>query len=296
MRIARRAAVATLLLLLSGTAEAIVITSTQDSDDFFRALSGFETGITITNIEIDGHVAPAIFGSPPGAPMASSTGVYTNASEAYGGSKKGIVLSTGDVNDYGDGPNVSDTTSTAYTPRATEQQRLLAQEITGGDYGYWDVTQIDITFDAATTTQHIIFDVVFGTEEWPDFIGSKFNDGFGAFLNGTNFALLDGAGITSQSQDLTGAISGTELNAVLAAGGEPLLQFVAAVEAGSTDNVLSFLLFDTSDSILDTTVYISNLTHNPEPGTGVLLGLGMCALATATRRRACLVRKNEETR
>ena len=290
--IVERAIVATLLVLLSGSAEAIVSRSTNDSDDFLRALSGVDTGISITNIAIDGHLAPPLPGSPPGAPMASSTGIYTNASGIYGDSEKGIVLSTGDVNDYADGPRVSDTTSTAYTPRATEEQRLLAQQITGGDFGYWDVTQIDITFDAAETTEHIIFDLVFGTEEWPDFIGSKFNDGFGAFLNGTSFALLDDLGITSQNPNLTGAVSGTELNAVLAPGGDPLLHFSVAVEAGSTDNVLSFLLFDTSDSILDTTVYISNLTHNPEPGTGVLLGLGMCALATATRRRACLIRKN----
>jgi hypothetical protein len=288
MRIVKRATVATLLVLLSGSAEAIVIRSTNDPGDFMHALSGVDTGITITNVTIDGHVAPASFGSPPGAPLVSSTGVYTNASGVYDGIKRGIVLSTGDVNDYADGPRRSETTSTAYTPRATEQQRLLAQQVTGGDYGYWDVTQIDITFDAAESTQHIIFDLVFGTEEWPEFLGSKFNDGFGAFLNGTNFALLDDAGITSENQHLTAAVSGTELNALLAPGGDPLLQFVAAVEAGSTDNVLSFLLFDTSDSILDTTVYISNLTHNPEPGTGVLLGLGMCALAAATRRRARL--------
>ena len=112
--------------------------------------------------------------------------------------------------------------------------------------------------------------MVFGSEEYAEFVGSEFIDGFGLFLNGVNLASV--GRVRDQPVNINhlamAKILGTQLDGVLAPNGNPLVIFSAPVVPGSTGNVLTFLVADTSDTVYDTTAYISLLTpcrpaHSP---------------------------------
>lgn len=109
-----------------------------------------------------------------------SSGTYTNVSGTYGiGS--GIVISSGNVNAYNDGPNNSSSTTTAYGTLATAAQQALLFPISG-QANHFDATQLDVTF--TTSTGSVFFLVTFGSDEFPEFKNSSFIDAFGLYLNG----------------------------------------------------------------------------------------------------------------
>jgi hypothetical protein len=129
-----------------------------------------------------------------------STGTYTNASFTYGlGS--GVAISTGNALDYEDGPNVETGRTTGYGPAATPAQDTLLTPISQGFTQHFDVTQLDLTFDVGATTSKVFFNAVFGSEEFPEFVGSKFIDAFAIYLNGVNIAQFNGQPINIDHPD-----------------------------------------------------------------------------------------------
>lgn len=319
---AARTTAAVLATLLSGSASAITITANTSTSQLVAALlSGANTGIVVTGATLSGHQETFdLFGF--GGTLTSS-GTYTNASGTYGiGS--GVVLSTGGVEGasfqgttflagYGDGPNTSPSNgypfgggfdlTTIPDPNnpppgvpATAAQELLLDPITGNPatstfYEHFDVTELVINFDMQAGFDRIGFDVVFGSEEYPEYVDSPFVDGFGMFLNGVNLAFVGGKPVNIRHPDMTDLITGTELDGILAPGGNPILRFGGLVN--STGNTLRFIVADTSDGILDTTVYFSALggveaPAVPLPGSLWLLATGAGVLASRGwwRRRA----------
>jgi len=199
-------------------------------------------------------------------------------------SAPGVVLSSGNVSDYNDGPN---TTPTYGTP-ATAAQEALLDPITSSsvDYDHFDVTQLYLTF--TTSTCEAFFNVVLGSEEYPEFVGSEFIDAFGLYLDGTNIAFVGGNPVNINHPDMA-AIPGTELDGILASGGNPLLTFSATGLDTTTNHTLTFIVGDTSDDELDTTVYLASLGGTlpqplPEPVTLSLFGLGLLGLAFRRRK------------
>ena len=252
---------------------AISVTATDDAATLAAALLG--SGITPTSTIISGQSLGG----------ALSTGTYTNASGTYG-IGDGVVISSGDVADYSDGPNTLPDKSTDYDTNATPAQEALLDPISGGVFPHFDATQIDIIFDVDLGTDTIFFDVVFGSEEYPEFVGSSFLDAFGIYLNSVNIALSGALPINIDHPKMA-AIPGTELDGVLdpdAAEAGAIMHFSDSVVAGSTGNTLTFILADTSDNDFDSTVYISgfgNVTppnQVPEPGVLLLTGIGIFVL------------------
>ncbi len=267
-------------------------------------MAGAGTGIVITGQSLSGQQQTSLLAGPA---LETSSGTYANASGTYGiGS--GIVLSTGAVQErsflddtfntivtlsgYGDGPNRVDDNSTAYldpsfAPKpATPAQELLLQPLSA--LPHLDVTELVVNFDVQSGFDRVQFNLAYGTEEYDQFIGSEFIDIFAVYLNGTNIALVNGNKFNVDHPDFR-AVTGTELNGLLAPGGNPLLTLSGAVNPGS--NELRFIIADTQDSIYDSTVYLSGLTGVavvPLPPAIWLLGTATAALfgrGYARRRR-----------
>ena len=130
---------------------------------------------------------------------------------------------------------------------------------------------------------------VWGSEEWPEYLGSQYIDAFGLYVNGFNIASVDGKPVNIDHPDMA-PIPGTELNAVLAPGDDPLNLFSYVVGDGAEDNTLIFIIADTGDEILDSTVYLSQLGGTeppngvPEPSFILLLGSGLIGMAGFRRK------------
>lgn len=269
---------------LAAPAAAITVTATQNTTALVNALLGAGgTGILVTGVSLAGH-AQDLGG------LETSSGTFSNASGTYGiGS--GVVLSTGAVERYGDGGNTEDEASGLYFDpvtfefaAATPAQEALLDPITtvGGDtFQHFDVTELVISFDMQPGQQQVRFNVVFGSEEYPEFVNDGYFDGFGMFLNGTNVAFVRSLPVNITHPDMT-PLPGTELDGVLAPGGNPLLVFGGAVN--QTGNTLRFIIGDREDSILDSTVYISGL-RAPEPGSTETVVAALCALGVLGRTR-----------
>ncbi len=264
-------------------ASAIQVTGTDDADDLTAALGLQNMGLIVSDARLG---SPLTQGA---AAVGMPSGTFTNASGTYG-IEDGIVLSTGDVAHYADGPSPGQE-STNYRQRAPAFRERLARRIVFDDQFFYDATLLEIDFVLSPGIQALGFSVVFGSEEWS--LGEHLADGFGIFLDGSRVS-SDVGSIRSDHPDLT-PIPGTELDAVLAPGGDPVVHIDIEAEAYDLDDgethTLAFLIFDTGDGHYDSTVFVSGTPLGgpitPEPTTGALLGVALAALG-AWRRRSRL--------
>jgi hypothetical protein len=196
------------------------------------------SGATITNVKITG--SPLAIGSfSDGAGLAL---------------EDGVVLSTGDIADVQGANDSSGTGQSLGTAGAPALDAIVAPFTTN------DAAIIE--FDVVTESPTFAIRYVFGSEEYREFVDSEFNDVFAFFVNGANIALTPGSGqpvtintinhLRNQGlyQDNEGGAN-TELDGYTS----PLLA-VAVVEPG-TVNHIRIAIADTSDSILDSAVFIA---------------------------------------
>ena len=244
---------------------AITITPTADPDTLADALVAGDAGITVTLAELSGH---------EGLEGQLSSGTFTVSSppDTYTFTGGGIVLSTGDVATVATGPNTTPCTFESFLCltypfgiSATDDEELLLDPITGGDFDHFDVTQLAIQFDVDPGVNTLYFRLAFGSDEYPIFFETIYNDGFGLYLNDTNLAFVDAVPINI-SHPSTEPRAGTELNALVIDAGVPAFTIALPVTGGSKDNLLQFVIGDASDDVLDTAIYIANLGAEAPPG------------------------------
>lgn len=279
----------------SSIANAIVINDTLDANTLADNLIIPGSGITITSANLYGGIIGGDFGGEPlgdfggepvdgfdelislndvaplnngpvQVPPVGQAGTFTNASGVYGlPSQGGIVLSTGFVSDYQDGPNSEGSFSGGNGASASEEQNGVFSEISGQN-SHFDPVELEIIFDVDDDVDTISFIAAFGSEEYPEFVDSSFTDAFGMFLNNDLVAGVlpsDAAPgdpllpVNINHPDFA-AVEGTELNGMLAPNGVPLLRFDIPVEPGSVGNTFSIMIADASDSSYDTTVFLSS--------------------------------------
>ena len=263
------------LLLVAAAATAahaqINVVNNNNPALFAAALQGGASGITVNALNLNGHSL---------ATGEMTTGFFNAVGpNAYGLVGGGIVMSTGNAADYGSGPNTVTNRTTSYGAAGTAGDNALLSPITG-QANHFDVTTIEVLFTPDVGVTQIGFDMVFGSEEWSEFVGSQFNDGFGIYVNGVNRAVHLSQPININHPSM-GNLLETELDGVIINNGIAGFNFVAPVNPGL--NSLVFVLGDTSDSVLDTTVYIQNFGI---PTPGAVAALGLAGVFASRRRRA----------
>jgi hypothetical protein len=294
-----RIAAAALVLIGVGVAQAGTLTTTNNTNanDLAAALtSGGAGGITITNAVLSVNTLPT---------GEASSGIYTTSGpNNYQLQGSGIVISSGNAAQDGSTGAFISSVTTDFGTNATAAQTNLLNQVASAPSGWHDVTELTVTFSADANTDHVFFNTVFASAEYPHFVGS-FIDGFGLFLNGTNIAFAGGNPVninsplmvnTAFNQDGVG-VPGTQfqttpLEGLLVQNGSPVVTYSGAVTPGSTGNTLVFIVGDANDNQLDTAAFIQGLGNQippntaPEPGSLTLLGTGaMAALGYAWRRR-----------
>ena len=151
---------------------------------------------------------------------------------------------------------------------ATAAQEALLDPITSGNtpgFQHNDVAQLTITFDVDANTDTVSFLGAFGSNEFPNFVGSGFIDGFGLYLNGQNYAAVQESGAAPEDTPLAVNINhpdmdfleGAPFGGVLQPNGNPLLRFDIPVVPGSTGNVFDIIIADTGDSAVDSAVFLA---------------------------------------
>ncbi len=179
------------------------------------------------------------------------------------------AFSTGDTNDI-ESPNDSASTST---------------DTGGGNGGHggdvYDLVTLRIDLDVPASVNCMTVDYRFLTEEFEEFVGSDFNDAFLAELDGSSF-MVDGSGNVEAPNNIAigpdGSITtvnsaGTSADNAFGTtydGATPVLRATTPVTAGEHSLYLS--IYDASDAIYDSTVFIDNLKLRDVPKSNCKVG------------------------
>ncbi|MCK4527565.1 choice-of-anchor L domain-containing protein [candidate division WOR-3 bacterium] len=207
-------------------------------------------GVTVLDVQYSGvnHAAGTFSGG---------TGII--------GFESGIILSTGKISDVV-GPNTNDDTTTNNgMPGDVDLDTLIP------GYSTFDATVLE--FDFVPTTSVVTFEYVFGSEEYNEWVYSAYNNVFGFFINGVNYALIPGTSTPVSINNVNGGNPfGTNANNPtyyrnndLSDGGGSInteldgltvvLTVTANVNAGVTNHI-KLAIADAGDAILDSDVFI----------------------------------------
>jgi len=254
------AGAAALLLGAAGQAVAAPALSTTQvgggltANDLANILGG--SGITITSVTLTGQDrAAGTFAAADGASPDSSIIGFASGVVLASGSIVPTGINGGVVTGPNDSTNISDNTGAPGDPDLSA--------LSG--FPTFDSTILEITF--VPTLDRISFQYVFGSEEYNEYVDSSYNDVFAFYVNGVNCATV---GVPAQPVTVNSINNGA--NAALfrdntIEAGAPFntqldgLTTVLSCEAPVNPNVpntLRLAIADTSDSALDSAVFIKS--------------------------------------
>lgn len=242
----------------------------------------------------------------------SASGKFTNGGNNIANSvgiQNGVILTSGDAT-FVSLPNDNG----GYTGNNNSPGSALLNSLGQGLTNNASV----LSFRFIPNGNFVQFSYVFGSEEYNNFVNTQFNDVFGFFVNGTNYALLPGTTTPVAINNVNcGGPTGGAANHVNEAncqyfrdnpplsglidvqldGLTKILSFVAPVNSG-VENLMELGIADVSDSNLDSAVFIRGASFStcggpnqprcgtdvPEPGSLVLFAIGIAGLARMRRR------------
>ena len=184
----------------------------------------------------------------------------------------GVLLTTGRAIDAL-GPNDLPGTSTAWATAGDPDLALLTRLPT------FDANSLTLNFTTAPGTRSVLFDFIFGSEEFSEFVGNNFNDAFGAYVDGVQVTFdINNRPITVNNNffrvnNITGAFAELEYDGLT-----PRIRTTAPLNPTITNHTLKFVLADSGDDAYDSGVFIGRLqgsttavvapiTELPNPGT-----------------------------
>lgn len=232
------------LLILAASANAVTtkdMASGTTADQIVSTLAG--AGITITNVKVTGSN--------------TAIGTFDGGSGDGLSIDSGVIMSSGKISTAA-GPNTSEGTSGGLGQPGDAGLDAIVKPLLTHD-------AVILEFDAVTTTSTFSIRYIFASEEYKEFVGSKFNDVFAFFVDGANIAVVPGSSSpvavnTINNINNTGLYhdnpAGSDKFGTSFDGFTSTLTAVAFVGAG-TPHHIRLAIADTSDSILDSAVYLA---------------------------------------
>lgn len=146
----------------------------------------------------------------------------------------------------------------------------------------YDATTLSFSFTVSDpTATSISFDIVFGSDEYPEWV-DQFVDSAIVMVNGVNYALFNHDPLHPLSVITPNLAAGyfqnndaTQLLPVEYDGVSHVLKIVAPIQAGAV-NTIKIGIADTGDHILDSGIFLANLSAGTTPGSGVVDNPGGC--------------------
>jgi hypothetical protein len=219
----------------------VAITDSLSNADVVNLLTGF--GVNISNLVIECDLAA--IGELNGTSMVPIT--------------QGLLLSTGNVNNFLYGSPMG---FTSFTQQFTDPDISL---ISSALYTQ-DLCKLE--FDCMPQGDTLLFNFAFGSEEYPNFVGTNFNDAFAIFMSGPginglqNVAQLPNGDFVSINNVNTGVNSSYFIDnsqpsttGLTYGGFTQNLQVFALSTPGSTYH-FKVMITDVSDGILDSGVLL----------------------------------------
>jgi hypothetical protein len=226
-------------LVLSLPAFAVTTKSLDDgltADDVAALLSG--PGATITNIRITG--------------ADSAIGEFGEGGSL--GIDSGIILSTGNIADAA-GPNDSIESGADLGTEGSPALDAIVEPFLTRD-------AITIEFDVVTVSPTFVIRYVFASEEYLEWVDSRFNDVFAFFVDGSNIALTPGTSVPVTVNTINDHANNGLYRDNEGGGGTQFdgyttpLQAIAVLEPGVSHHI-RISIADTSDGMLDSAVFIA---------------------------------------
>ncbi|MGB0933030.1 MAG: choice-of-anchor L domain-containing protein [Lishizhenia sp.] len=153
-----------IFLLFSFGVSAQLVTSNMTPGNLVQnVLAG--TGVTISNVNYTGS--------------SQSLG-YFDGSNTNIGLDEGVILTTGTINNNGNGPHGPNNSAGSGVDLNGAGYNRLNNLLDGGST--FDATILE--FDFVPFSDTVKFNYVFASEEYPEFVGSDFNDIFAFFISG----------------------------------------------------------------------------------------------------------------
>jgi hypothetical protein len=196
------------------------------------------------------------------APGNSQSGIFSGVNISNGTTSvnlgQGAILTTGTA-------NVPDSNTSAFFGQSVfsgPDADLEAILIDAGapNSNTDDVNFISFDFTLAAGLNAVAFDFIFGSDEFPD---QSVTDVFGFFIDGINFAFFPDNSLVSfvQGANETNFISNIDRDFNIEYDGfSKVLNVVGKVNTNLSTHTLKIAIADTSDTVYDSAVMLSNLT------------------------------------
>lgn len=226
----------TFAALFATAVSALSITPTGNADTLAKAILGNSPGIKL--------VSASYAGSP------DSSGTYTDGPM---GIRDAAVLTSGNAVDTIIGPTTSnkDIGEEKGTPGSP-----LCSSLAGGAASF-DAAVLTMQVELLSGYSGFFSEFIFASEEYPEWVGSKFNDVFGIFVDGTQIAFdttnspitINGPFFMS-NQVIVPPASGSSFD-----GSTPLLKSGHVTTPGT--HKIEIAICDISDELRDSSVFIT---------------------------------------